>query len=61
MSQDFDRATDLDSDMYDFDDYYPEEALEALEGLFEKNTWMGGYSVYEVLKLILEQSPPPPP
>jgi len=31
MSQDFDRTTDLDSDMYDFDEYYPEEALEALE------------------------------
>ena len=31
-----------------------EDALEALEGLFEK---MGGYSV-AVLKLILEQSPP---
>ncbi len=33
-----------------------EEALEAFEGLFEKSTWMGGYSV-AVLKLILEQIP----
>ncbi len=30
-----------------------EEALEALEGLFKKSTWMGGYSL-AFLKLILE-------
>ncbi len=31
-----------------------EEALKVLEDLFEKSTWMGGYSV-AVLKLILPQ------
>ena len=30
MSQDFDLNTDLDSDDFDFDEYYPEEAFEAL-------------------------------
>jgi hypothetical protein len=38
MSQDFNINTELDSDDFDFDEYYPEEAFEALveaERLFE--------------------------